>query len=215
MLPTTGPITLQMIAAEFGGAAPHNLSEYYAGGPYVPTGTSGINGPIPSSGIISLWHFRGATAAVTWEFTAQNYISYSGIHTCGYTGEVPQFGTWNTGSIDPGGPPDGTGGLTRGTISIPAPLFDGNTYGLGHAFSYENTSFGITFVRNPFVAPVVSIPFNSVTVSGPGISGGSFTLTSSNFNFTVPSPWELYATTNTPGSFPTFIDGQTYQVIFT
>jgi hypothetical protein len=59
-LPESGPLSIQQIATEFGGAAPHSLSEYYAGGPYVPAGTTGINGPIPSSGQIKISDFYGA-----------------------------------------------------------------------------------------------------------------------------------------------------------
>lgn len=56
----SGPLSLTEIAAEFGGAAPHSLSEYYAGGLYVPSGTAGI----PASGLISFNVFYGATAVV-------------------------------------------------------------------------------------------------------------------------------------------------------
>lgn len=47
------------IQAEFGGANPISISEYYAGAGRVPVGTSGINGPVPSSGTISFSQFRG------------------------------------------------------------------------------------------------------------------------------------------------------------
>lgn len=59
-LQTTGSISLQDIANEFGGTLPHSLSEYYAGGGLVPAGASGVNGAIPSSGAISLSNFYGA-----------------------------------------------------------------------------------------------------------------------------------------------------------
>jgi hypothetical protein len=60
-LPLSGPLSLSQIAAEFGGATPHSLSEYYAGGPYVNSGSAGINGPIPSSGEIKISDFYGAS----------------------------------------------------------------------------------------------------------------------------------------------------------
>jgi hypothetical protein len=41
------------IQIEFGGANPIGLTEYYSGGPYVPTGVSGFRGNVPSSGSIS------------------------------------------------------------------------------------------------------------------------------------------------------------------
>ena len=37
------------IQDEFGGSNPISLSEYYSGGPLVPSGAPAPNGPIPSS----------------------------------------------------------------------------------------------------------------------------------------------------------------------
>ena len=58
VLPTSGLITLSQVQAEFGGAAPTSISEYYRGGGLVPA-WSGTNG-VPSSGTISLSNFYGA-----------------------------------------------------------------------------------------------------------------------------------------------------------
>lgn len=60
------PIYLSQIIDEFGGwewGNPKWLSWYYAGGPWVPAGTRGEWGAIPSSGYISLGHFYGASKA--------------------------------------------------------------------------------------------------------------------------------------------------------
>jgi hypothetical protein len=46
-------ISLSDIQTEFGGANPIGLTEYYSGGPYVPTGVNGFRGNVPSSGAIS------------------------------------------------------------------------------------------------------------------------------------------------------------------
>ena len=48
------------IQTEFGGSNPISLSEYYSGGPLVPAGAPAPNGPIPSSGQISIGQFRGS-----------------------------------------------------------------------------------------------------------------------------------------------------------
>lgn len=61
-LPTSGTISLTDIQNEFGGTSPTSLSEYYAGGAYVASGTSGTNGAVPSSGTISLSNFYGTAA---------------------------------------------------------------------------------------------------------------------------------------------------------
>jgi len=59
-LPESGPLSLLNISDEYGGGAPHSLDEYYAGGPHVPPGTAGINGPIPSSGALAISDFYGS-----------------------------------------------------------------------------------------------------------------------------------------------------------
>lgn len=56
-LPSSGPITLAMIRAFYGGAAPDSIFEYYKGGAYVPN-TAG-NATVPTSGAISLFNFYG------------------------------------------------------------------------------------------------------------------------------------------------------------
>lgn len=61
-LQTSGAITLNDIQTEFGGSNPIGLDEYYAGGSYVPAGTSGTNGAVPSSGTISFWNFYGTSS---------------------------------------------------------------------------------------------------------------------------------------------------------
>lgn len=61
-LPGSGALRLDQIATEFGGSTPHGLKEYYSGGSYVPAGTTGALGTIPSSGTISFNHFYGAQA---------------------------------------------------------------------------------------------------------------------------------------------------------
>jgi hypothetical protein len=58
-LPTSGPLSLTDIQTEFGGSNPIGINEYYAGGGLVPPGTSGTNGPVPSSGTISINNFYG------------------------------------------------------------------------------------------------------------------------------------------------------------
>ena len=67
-LPSSGPLSLNDIQGEFGGSNPISLSEYYAGGSFVPAGTTGTYGAVPSSGAISIRNFYGTTA-VTISFT--------------------------------------------------------------------------------------------------------------------------------------------------
>lgn len=66
-LPTSPPISLNQIKAEFGATGTRSLTEFYRGGPFVPNIPANSN--IPTSGTISLLDFLGAMAApaVTWE----------------------------------------------------------------------------------------------------------------------------------------------------
>ena len=59
-LPESGPLSLLNISDEYGGSTPDALGEYYAGGSYVPSGTEGINGPIPRSGALEIRDFYGS-----------------------------------------------------------------------------------------------------------------------------------------------------------
>ncbi len=66
-VPTTA-VTLTSIQTEFGGVNPVNLSEYYRGGTYVPSGqsTSATDGTaISTSGTIRVGMFRGLTETVS------------------------------------------------------------------------------------------------------------------------------------------------------
>ena len=73
-LQTSGAITFAQIQAEFGGANPISLSEYYAGGAYVSAGTSGTNGAVPSSGAISPWNFYGTSDIASWNYNFNDNI---------------------------------------------------------------------------------------------------------------------------------------------
>ena len=100
---TSGAITLSDIQTEFGGSNPISLSEYYAGGSYVPSGTSGTNGAVPTSGEIAVSDFYGTQSGVT--ITVTEGSASSGYHR-GYgfntTGALTNS-SWSTnyGSVSP------------------------------------------------------------------------------------------------------------------
>lgn len=73
-LQTSGAISLSDVAGEFGGSAPHSLSEYY-----------GVASGIPSSGTISLSHFYGAADAPTRE-PASGYYYQADVYHFGQAG---------------------------------------------------------------------------------------------------------------------------------
>ena len=53
-------IGLSDIQTEYGGSNPIEITEYYSNGPLVPSAAPAPNGPIPSSGQISIGQFRGS-----------------------------------------------------------------------------------------------------------------------------------------------------------
>jgi hypothetical protein len=56
---SSGALSFSDIQTEFGGSNPISISEYYAGGANVPSGTTGDNGAVPSSSTISISIFYG------------------------------------------------------------------------------------------------------------------------------------------------------------
>lgn len=76
---SSGAIAFTTIQTEFGGSNPISMSEYYAGGSYVPAGTSGTNGAVPSSGQISVSQFYGTTATITGQIAYTSPGSYSWV----------------------------------------------------------------------------------------------------------------------------------------
>jgi hypothetical protein len=58
---------MSQIASQF--SAPDNMADWYAGGSYVPAGTSGTDGAVPSSGTLRFSQFYGTT----------NYIAPSAV----------------------------------------------------------------------------------------------------------------------------------------
>jgi hypothetical protein len=101
-LPTSGPLSLADIQTEFGGSNPISLSEYYAGGAYVPAGTTGTNGPVPSSGTISISNFYGTSNIPTLSVTADDVSGFSsGPSFSGFVTTSGSPNTTPTGGVGP------------------------------------------------------------------------------------------------------------------
>lgn len=56
-LPSSPPITSEMIRIQYGGSLPFRIQDYYRGGPRVPN--TGVNAAVPTSGPISFLSFLG------------------------------------------------------------------------------------------------------------------------------------------------------------
>ena len=75
----SAPISITNLVTEFGGSAPHSLTEYYRGGSLVPNGPA-ANNSIPTSGAISLTNFFGAVK----ETSTDNYTITIGSRNIGF-----------------------------------------------------------------------------------------------------------------------------------
>lgn len=100
-----GTINLSSIQTEFGGSNPISLSEYYAGGSYVPSGTvgypNGVSTVIPSSGQISVSNFIGATNKFYYTIssnTADVNLRTSAL-SAGWNGTAPLYVTINSNTF--------------------------------------------------------------------------------------------------------------------
>lgn len=100
-LPVSGAVSLTQIQTEFGGANPIGISEYYAGGAYVPAGTSGTNGAVPSSGAISINSFYGTSNVLIVEYVVVGGGGAGGY--TGYNGSATSFGVVSSGGGATGG----------------------------------------------------------------------------------------------------------------
>ena len=97
-LPSTGAISLSDIQTEFGGANPIAINEYYAGGTYVPAGTTGTNGAVPSSGTIDFNVFHGTAAGFTYWQQEQSSNTYFSLASVGFDSSDNYYSAMNGSS---------------------------------------------------------------------------------------------------------------------
>ena len=121
-LPSSGALSFSAIATEFGGSAPHSMSEYY---PLVGRGVSGL----PSSGTFNFSHFHGKSNQVTvsvWVTSGYNQSSSSSAWVYQYQSTPSYRGTyWSTGR-----------NLSGGTM-----LIGGTSYGSATTVTLGNTQY--------------------------------------------------------------------------
>ena len=75
---TSGQIAISDIVTEFGGTAPHALTEYYRNGGLVPGGATGV----PTSGVIKITDFYGAANSGPLSYNGSS-SAVSGNHSVG------------------------------------------------------------------------------------------------------------------------------------
>ena len=176
-------LSINQIAQEFGGDTPHALSEYYADGSIVPSGTQGEGGAIPSSGsAISIGDFFGSRQRVTINLTissnTQNYqISQQrgGSYEAGFTditvtnnsGIVVGSTAVGTASLATGAAPNYASGDTIKIVNNGSIVGKGGNGGAGMA----NDGTGVAAGQAAGDAIDIAFPTTVQNASGAKIEG--------------------------------------------
>ena len=146
-IPSTGACSLQTIQTEFGGTNPISMSEYYAGGAYTPAGTKGNLGAIPTSGSISIGHFRGSSNIVTMPPAGSMPTFYRSSSTLSGTY------TFNVGISDPSPRrvvafSGSVANLAQGTMNITSLTINGQQMvGTNQIYTYHFLNNGVQGIR--------------------------------------------------------------------
>lgn len=183
-IPSSGPLTLTTIQTEFGGSNPASLSEYYAGGGLVPSGTSGAYGAVPSSGQISIQNFYGtqalvhgsATYTASGNFTVPAAVTSLTVKLVG-GGASATKGQNHGGYAQYASPGNGGGGggYRTGILSVTPGQVISFTVGGGGAGGNTNTgnNGGTSSVSTVYAYGGVRGGSGGAGGSGAGGSGGS------------------------------------------
>jgi len=156
-LQTSGAISLTNIATEFGGSAPHSLSEYYSA-------ASGI----PSSGAISIGNFHGATNALYTVATGGTVTTSGNYKIHKFTGS----GTFSVSAL--GNAAGGTSSVEYLVIAGGAPggCYQGGAGGGagGMRTSYQLQGQGCAAAANA----AISVTNYAVTIGAGGVFGSTY-----------------------------------------
>ena len=180
-IPSAGSsLAFSAIQTEFGGSNPISLSEYYAGGDNVPSGTSGDAGSIPSSGTIAVSQFYGSTnrvaIALTISSTTQSYNIFSnrgGTYSAGISDVTLTVqaivGSTGASAIDTGN--QWTSGDTVKIINNSQIVGRG---GAGGAGGGQNAQGGAGSAGQPAIVLGINttIQNNGGNIRGGGVGGG-------------------------------------------
>ena len=169
-MPVSNPAQLTSVVAIFSG--PGNLRSYLAGGTYVPPGTTGVNGAVPSSGSLPLSKLAGTvnftpgtvtyTSGTSATFTVPTGTTTLDIEIVGGAG-AGGFGS-NDGFQDYGG--GGGGGGSKSITSVAASGGGQNlTYSVGAAGSWSTLPDG-------GASSVSGVLITTMTAGG-GYAGGN------------------------------------------
>lgn len=85
-IPSSGAISLSDFATEFGGTAPHSMSEYYRDGGNVPSNNTNV----PTSGLFRFSNMRGAINAIIQTLSNTTNVDLSSVFGSDWTSTVPK-----------------------------------------------------------------------------------------------------------------------------
>ncbi len=94
-LQTSGNICIGDLKTEFSSSA-NCLTSYYAGGGVVPSGASGTNGAVPTSGTICLTDFYGVSNVIP---TVSNVQNYTGTYAADFVAVLSYSGGFGADSL--------------------------------------------------------------------------------------------------------------------
>ena len=167
--PASGTITINDIVSEFGGTAPHSMSEYYRNGGEVP----GNNTNVPESGAISLEDFYSAVNEIQHTHSnGDTHVNYATIFGSNWASAVPKR------VIVPSGVT--VGGTTTHAMLLPSGMggtivFDitGNVQGYGGAANGGTGGNAIHCVQTSGVTINVNSGGSVKAGGGGGGAGGA------------------------------------------
>ena len=168
-LQTTGAISLSNIATEFGGTAPHSLSEYY-----------GAAAGVPASGAVSIGGFRGKSSQFEFAITAN--VTNANLRTlavnAGWDGTSKVVATINSGVVVSGNTQgNSTAAMTiNGSFPAGVTLINNGVIvgrgGNGGNGGINAGGAGATGGRALTASSMVSIQNNGTITGGGGGGGG-------------------------------------------
>lgn len=181
-LPTSGQISLADVKAEFGGNASPKITDYYAGGAFVPSGATGTLGAVPSSGQISLQNFWGTSAFTPHSdtFTGDNLSGTVPVPSGAVTLVIEVWaragdgGNGATGSDDHQGGGGGMGGYAKYSISLSGDAGKNVSYNTGNLSTAATVTATLTNGSPSLTANPGATGFTATgTTNGAGRPGGT------------------------------------------
>jgi len=92
-VPSSGAVSISDLVDEFGGTAPHSMSEYYRNGGNVPSNNTNV----PTSGAFGLSNARGAVNEIAVAATSGTNIDISSLFGGNWTSTIPKRLTIGSG----------------------------------------------------------------------------------------------------------------------